>query len=538
MGKTPRFDKYTRLLARFYETSLLLGQLGKAHGPRYQLLYASSDPGDTRRRFLQNLAFICDFKKGGISTTAVAVENTDECYKFWVASNGVSHKIVPFLREVLQRLGRVVQLSTDEHDAMEAELGQRCIQFAQDRLKKEARLFFAFVDKALSGLEASRAHDDDGQSTPFSLSRRLSCCKTLTLTRSIHVYKDSELASWIREFRDWPKDDDFQVCSLAYQATRHAMMHKLNLRVKENTSQQTFDLTTLRHRLGRLAAHVSAVKHLVSDATRLQPPMLDVFEVHQVPLREATQPPVADGLTTLPSILKRMGVDDAGRLELESCLMTLNHSLDIEAKMQATLNDAKFKTQIHAEVQLLDHFHLEMLRFVDNDRFVACSKPACWCCFLYFGHHPAKPVKPETNGNLHEKWGFMVARGADDAAWHEQRGILIKMIHEMRDVALSKMRTIAGPRWDFPDSFSGITPSEPASHLDDDDDCSEEDDDESNVTSVGVLSTLSSTSLEDFDSTPVASSPDSETGEEFDLNTGLDSKQGTRLFELQGRELK
>ncbi|PHH60282.1 hypothetical protein CDD81_1872 [Ophiocordyceps australis] len=498
MGKTPRLDKYTRLLARFHETSLFLGQLGKAHGPRYELAYTSGNASCTRQRFLQCLAFICDFKKGGISTTALAVEDANECYRFWVASNGTANKLVPFLREVLQRLGHVTKLSKDEHARIEAELGQKCIQFAQDRLKKEARLFFAFVDKGLLGLEASSPHDD------------------------------GELTLWIRNFRDWPKDDHVQVCNLAYEATRHAMMHKLNMRVKQSSSSQSYDLMTLRHRLGRLAAHVRAVKHLVSDATRLQPPMLDVFEVHQVPLREAAQPPGADSLTTLPLIMKRMGVEDADRLELETCLVTLNHSLRMEANIQETLSDARFKTQIHAEVQLLDHFHLEKLRFVEGDRFVTCSKPACWCCFLYFRHHPARPVEPETNGNLHEKWGLVaLARGSDDVRWPEQRNLLIKMIHDMRVVAVDKMRTLVSRRPYFPDSFSGITPLEAASSLDDD---SSEDDDAANDTSTGFLATLSSISLEDPNSTPIISSPGSETEEEYGLSTEKDSSEGVRLF--------
>ena len=46
----------------------------------------------TRRRFLRNLSYICDFDKGGDTCTAFGLEDLETCYGFWVALNEGNEK--------------------------------------------------------------------------------------------------------------------------------------------------------------------------------------------------------------------------------------------------------------------------------------------------------------------------------------------------------------------------------------------------------------------------------------------------------------
>ena len=97
----PRLDPYKRLLSRFYEQLFLLNALGQTRGSHTIL---SSDVHHSRaqsRRFLQNLCFVCDFKKGGSTCTAIGLEELDTHYNFCVASNGETDTIVAFLRTTL-----------------------------------------------------------------------------------------------------------------------------------------------------------------------------------------------------------------------------------------------------------------------------------------------------------------------------------------------------------------------------------------------------------------------------------------------------
>jgi hypothetical protein len=52
-----------------------------------------------------------------------------------------------------------------------------------------------------------------------------------------------------------------------------------------------------------------------------------------------------------------------------------------------------------AEIQVLEHFFANKFSFVGIDPFIACSKPACSCCLLYFRNHPGHFVEPA----LHHK---------------------------------------------------------------------------------------------------------------------------------------
>lgn len=140
-SKVPRLDPYVRLLSRFYETLILLFFIGKVQGPHLTINHDPSSLVATRRRFLKNLAFVCDFKKGGHSTAAIAVEEDGNCYRFWLASNeGANERVVQFLVSVLEQLKHILSLDLDQRERHEAEFAERCANFSTPRLKKERRL--------------------------------------------------------------------------------------------------------------------------------------------------------------------------------------------------------------------------------------------------------------------------------------------------------------------------------------------------------------------------------------------------------------
>lgn len=142
MALKPRMEPYTRLLFRLYEALSLLFIIRPIGGPHVVSQLGNYTTQDVRRRFLKNLAFLCDYKKGGSTATAIAVENCYDCYVFWVASNeGAGDKVVDFLKDVLNSL-RMFCEPINELDRATAEevLLVRCTAFASDRLRQEARI--------------------------------------------------------------------------------------------------------------------------------------------------------------------------------------------------------------------------------------------------------------------------------------------------------------------------------------------------------------------------------------------------------------
>lgn len=115
---------------------------------------------------------------------------------------------------------------------------------------------------------------------------------------------------------------------------------------------------------------------------------------------------------------------------------------------------------MHAEVQLLDLFAARRLRFAAGDGFVACSKPACACCRLYFRHHLARCAEPESHGKLHLNWSVAaLAAGTADAAWPAQRDVLNRVIRDVREAALARVLALGAPGPSSPDSLSAVTRS-------------------------------------------------------------------------------
>ena len=155
-----------KLMMRFYEPLVLQYVLGPTRGDRIQcepldnLDESELDNWNLRRSFLNHLAYICDFKKGGATVTAIALEQRPTGVVFWVVANeNVEEKVVKVLREILKGLSGLDGGTTREQAAMveertfehAAELGVPRLKFywklTQDSLKDCLRILESEQDK-------------------------------------------------------------------------------------------------------------------------------------------------------------------------------------------------------------------------------------------------------------------------------------------------------------------------------------------------------------------------------------------------------
>lgn len=140
-------------LYRLREALFLAHLLRPTHGPQVVTRYDPASFVTLRRRFQRNLATICDYKKGGASTTAIAIEEADDCSRFWVSSNeGVSERTSRFLRQVLRMLQYHVE-TNGVQGFTEEELGRKCVAFARDRVRNAAVRLRNISEKCISHLQ-------------------------------------------------------------------------------------------------------------------------------------------------------------------------------------------------------------------------------------------------------------------------------------------------------------------------------------------------------------------------------------------------
>ncbi|KAF7515266.1 hypothetical protein PCG10_003542, partial [Penicillium crustosum] len=119
----PRADPYNRLLSRLYEALVFLLLLGQSRGEHTSRTFYLDESTVTRRRFLQNLAYMCDFEKGGKTCTAIGLQECETCYRLWLASNEENGQTKEFLQKVLLSLQKIsedpeVEEATDKIGAL------------------------------------------------------------------------------------------------------------------------------------------------------------------------------------------------------------------------------------------------------------------------------------------------------------------------------------------------------------------------------------------------------------------------------------
>ncbi|TDZ53693.1 UPF0676 protein [Colletotrichum trifolii] len=407
--------------------------LTNAGGPHIASHFNYYSENDRRRRFLTNLAFICDYTKGGGSTTAVAVEERDDCYVFWVASNeGASNETRQFLEGVLNGLRDVANKSEQQALPTNEALMAKCVAFASKRLKKETKLL---------------------------CNAAMACSTYLKDFESSH----SELSAWLESLKDLDSAV-LEACKMAFEQRKDdnlRLIQDLGRASKQGVEPPHVQhFRRVRHMIGRLAAHTRAVEQLIEDSSSACA-LLDSFRVETVERPPSAPVPPADSHTTLKGILRRLlPANDTRYDDFLGFLSALDEQVGLELKIRDKFEPGKIKPSVHAEVQILHHFYERRLKFAAQDRYIACSKFACICCASYFRHHPARVQPLDCHQKTYTKWGIVdLPQGAKDSQWLSRRKILNDVISDLRAVVHDRISELHSSSRSHPDSLTAITTS-------------------------------------------------------------------------------
>lgn len=168
MARTPRFDHFERLIYRFYEAIYLLSLLGNTRGLHVATVFDSSSFIAVRRRFLKNLAFLCDNLKGGESTASIAVQDRPDCFVFWISSNrGPSDRVLAFLCSVLEDIKIFVRSTHDDGKDVENDLIRRCVKLSPRRMRSQARNLVKFARRCRDHLLENRT-GNQSENLPYA----------------------------------------------------------------------------------------------------------------------------------------------------------------------------------------------------------------------------------------------------------------------------------------------------------------------------------------------------------------------------------
>jgi hypothetical protein len=293
----------------------------------------------------------------------------------------------------------------------------------------------------------------------------------LYLIRSCSCDLEVEIANELSEFLGF-EGDVHELCRLGYDFRKSKSFVFLNQKVaaiRGSSEGVNFDKNVFaqtRHYIGRLGSHLTAAKTLV-DAAKTLPLLFDDIEVRTIPRQASSLPPAClDDKVTLDGILKRMmpsGGNDEEFQDLKGALQDMNEKHDLETRVRDAYGNKNFQPQVHAELTILEHFHKNKLDFVDDDPYIGCSKPACYCCWLYIRAHPGRFAEPACHSKIYLNWKPPSysdhGDGSDETQRIHTRNILNEMAKTVRADAKTQIMARSGHRRSHPDSTTGITAS-------------------------------------------------------------------------------
>ena len=131
-----------KLWNRFYEPLILLLAYGKSQREHVKLNDALSE-GDLSgsnnslcKKFLDELAYICDYSPSGDTVAAIAIQDGPQP-TYWVAANASQgSKVKPFLLNILQLLAQVYKASEEHVVKLEHQISDCAILFSAQRLRR------------------------------------------------------------------------------------------------------------------------------------------------------------------------------------------------------------------------------------------------------------------------------------------------------------------------------------------------------------------------------------------------------------------
>ena len=212
---------------------------------------------------------------------------------------------------------------------------------------------------------------------------------------------------WLREtFIDEPSTtpNACQVQAMVrtcYEKRRSASFDILKRFAGQGESRRS-DFEQLLELLFKLGKHVHIAKMLVEAAISLPQDFSGDFCIEVLPSSKEQKLPLTSKEATIKSTIQRM----FSTVEEQSRFMARLESIWDASEISELLHREKTtKTRVHAELLLIDHFDGHGCNFLDgNDKYIGCSKSACYLCYAYISSHPGRYAVPPSHQKLYIGW--------------------------------------------------------------------------------------------------------------------------------------
>jgi hypothetical protein len=373
-----------------YDSLFLQSLLQHASRSYSESAYSADARVDERsewHRFLDGLCFLCDFERAGKSVVSIGVEQGTGSAIFWITTTE------PYQESTECHLREILHLLTKHSDELSsgdltvAEVTRHSVERSKNRILDYTKRLERLVSEEKSRSESSV--QCDRKMSPYRL---FSC----------GVSSDSEQGAVILSGIEAvlaEKECPISLCKAAYNF-RHSSTYAS---LKKSTEGRTDDFqTSARHLVARLGHWQKT-----ATSTVLQTPTF--LPIIRNAIVRSVQPPISETIRLsldedLQKLILRVFPTFKGSPMCDSLLERVQKADSLIRWFRSAIAKAKLKTKLHAEVTMLEYFHVKSMRFFNDDKYIACSKASCHCCALYFMYHPLKTQKRPCHGNVRVQW--------------------------------------------------------------------------------------------------------------------------------------
>ena len=239
-----------------------------------------------------------------------------------------------------------------------------------------------------------------------------------------------------------------------------------NLRLLSGQGQQRHrEVEQLYKLLCKLGKVVAVSKRLLETAVMLPQDFVEGFMIRPVPSSTFEKMPMKTRETTIQSIVRRMFSSSKDQNEFLDRLEFLRMGEDLSKVIR---EECRKKTRVHAELLLIEYFDTYGCTFLDgNDKYIGCSKPACYLCHAYIDAHPGRYALPASHQKIYLAWRLPDVYFGDPnpegrLETHEQ--ILGRMIDKVRQDLKTEIESRTPQRSFHADSTAGLTSTAQRQH--------------------------------------------------------------------------
>jgi hypothetical protein len=165
------------------------------------------------------------------------------------------------------------------------------------------------------------------------------------------------------------------------------------------------DFPKLAHYIGRLGATRSSANAVVRAMIAV-PELRQISDIRTVEAPEPRDAKIDREQMSPYEIVRDICIKSTSQITTQiqtalGAIVDLDSPLNANGPRAHLASRKSITTRVHAELQIADKCsRSKHMYFVDDDKYIGCSKPACYFCYNWLSNHKHKYVLPATHNRI------------------------------------------------------------------------------------------------------------------------------------------